>query len=333
MIEQHWYRPSYTPLTRLLLPLSWSFRMAVLCRRTLYRWHIKKQYQFPCPVIVVGNISVGGTGKTPFVIWLAEVLRQAGFKPGIVSRGYGGKRQLTPIFVTKASSVEAVGDEAMLLSRRTQCPVVVAIDRVAAVNTLLSETDCNIVISDDGLQHYRMGRSLEIAIVDGVRRFGNRCLLPAGPLREPVSRLKQVDFVVAHQQAVAGEYQMLLQGDHLVALGDHNISMPLTAFLNTEVHAVAAIGDPQRFFTRLERMGLTVIPHAFPDHYRFQKTDLEFQDTLPIIMTEKDAVKCEAFADYHHWYLPVEAKLAPEFETALLKKLAQEAVCVELLEG
>lgn len=332
MIEQHWYKPSYTLLTGLLLPLSWLFRIAVHCRRSLYRLNIKKHYQFPCPVIVVGNITVGGTGKTPFVIWLANVLRQAGMKPGIVSRGYGGKRHLTPVFVAD-SSVTEVGDEAVLLSRRTQCPVVVAVDRVAAVNTLLAKTQCNIVISDDGLQHYRMGRMLEIAIVDGVRRFGNHCLLPAGPLREPVSRLKQVDFVVAQQQAVPGEYQMLLQGDQLVALSDSHVSMPLTALANTTVHAVAAIGDPQRFFARLERMGLQVIPHPFPDHYGFQPSDIEFHDTLPVIMTEKDAVKCEGFADHRHWYLPVQAKLVSEFEPALLTKLAKEALCVESLDG
>ena len=330
-INNHWYRSSHTLLTLALLPLSWSFRGIVSLRRIFYRLNIKKQQQFPVPVIVVGNITVGGTGKTPFVIWLAAMLKEQGFRPGIVSRGYGGAQRREPQWVNAHSDVKQVGDEAVLLARRTQCPLVVSVDRGSAVKHLLSQTDCNIVISDDGLQHYRMGRQIEIVIVDGERGIGNGALLPAGPLREPVSRLGEVDFVVVQghsafhfEQAVT----MTLQGDILHSVYNPQQTMTLNDLKNKTVHAIAAIGNPQRFFSRLQTAGMTVLEQAFPDHYLFQQQDLQFADHLPVVMTEKDAVKYQSFADERHWYLPVAAQLDSNFAEKLMEKLSPEVLCV-----
>ena len=323
-VNRHWYQSSYTWLSLLLLPLSWVFRLLVNFRLGLYRFGIKKKYEFNIPVIVVGNITVGGTGKTPFVIWLANCLKEQGYKPGIVSRGYGGKETLiAPQAIAKNSDPAIAGDEAVLLAERSNCPVMVGINRVDAVKTLLASTDCNIVISDDGLQHYKLGRQLEIAMVDGERRFGNQCFLPAGPLREAVGRLKKVDFVVAQQGAMQNEYEMQLFGEQLVSVKNPLQEKALTDLAGTKVHAVAAIGNPKRFFASLKDKGLDVIPHVFPDHYLYEKIDLDFADDLPVVMTEKDAVKCRVFANKKFWFLSVEAKMDSVFRAALLKKIDQ----------
>jgi tetraacyldisaccharide 4'-kinase len=322
-VNHHWYRSSYTALTFLLLPFSFAFRAVVSLRRALYRFGIKKTQHFDVPVIVVGNITVGGTGKTPFVIWLVNFLRAQGYRPGIVSRGYGGKLRDTTCRVMPDSDAASVGDEAVLLVKRASCPMVVGRDRVAAVKNLLANSDCNIVISDDGLQHYRLGRKIEIAIVDGKRRFGNQAMLPAGPLREPVSRLLQVDFVIAQQQAKSGEYKMQLVGKTAQRVTAADVTRPLVSFSQADVHAVAAIGNPAQFFNALRTEGLRLIPHAFQDHYLYRQSDFDFGDSLPIMMTEKDAVKCTAFADERFWYLPVIAEVDENFSNALLKKLGE----------
>jgi tetraacyldisaccharide 4'-kinase len=322
-VNYHWYRSSYTPLTFLLLPFASVFRVIVSLRRALYRFGFKKTQHFDVPVIVVGNITVGGTGKTPFVIWLVNFLRAQGYRPGIVSRGYGGKFTMTCCSVTPDSDTASVGDEAVLLAKRLGCPMVVGRDRVAAVKSLLLNSDCNIVISDDGLQHYRLGRTLEIAIVDGHRRFGNQAMLPAGPLREPVSRLRQVDFVIAQQQAKPGEYKMQLVGAIAQRVTAADVTRPLASFSQTDVHAVAAIGNPAQFFNALRAQDLHLILHAFQDHYLYKQSDFDFGDSLPIIMTEKDAVKCTSFADERFWYLPVIAEVDENFANALLKKLGE----------
>lgn len=321
LIEAHWYQTRYTWLTILLLPLSWLFRCVVALRYFLYHIHFKKSYSGAKPVIVVGNITVGGTGKTPFVIWLVGQLQSKGWRPAIVSRGIGGIQQNQPVWVTKQSDPKVVGDEAVLMVSRTNCPLVIAIDRVAAVNEVLAKTDCNIVVSDDGLQHYRLRRDMEIVIVDHVRLFGNKQLLPAGPLREPVARLKRADIIVQN-----GSDDMLLVGNALVAL--HNVALRCKAseLQSQTVHAVAGIGNPSRFFATLRAMGLTVIEHVFPDHFQYQSSDIHFSDNLPVIMTEKDAVKCFAFANQQHWYLPVDAVINPELTNQILKKV--EAQCV-----
>jgi tetraacyldisaccharide 4'-kinase len=321
-LDQHWYRKSYTWLTILLLPLSWLFYLVITIRRLCYRLGLKKSISFTVPMIVVGNITVGGTGKTPFVIWLAKFLQDQGYQPGIVSRGAGGMKQYLPHLVDAGSDPHIVGDEAVLMAKQTHCPLVICIDRVAAVKELLATSSCNIVIADDGLQHYRLDRTIEIAIVDGERQFGNGCLLPAGPLRELPARLKSVDCIVTHGKE--GDITMRLQGDTLYSvLGDAKQSLIRCA--NKKVHAVAGIGNPQRFFALLRSYELQVIEHVFPDHHRYQSHDFKFADHELIIMTEKDAVKCKEMADARFWYLPVKADVDPRLQEMLLSKLAQDS--------
>lgn len=322
-MERHWYSRSLTWFTLLLVPLSWIFYCLLQCRYFLYRKHIKKTAYFPVPVIVVGNITVGGTGKTPFVIWLAKFLQNQGFHPGIVSRGVGGKQSFIPREVKKDSLPSDVGDEALLLAK-TNIPVVLCIDRVAAVNALLKQHSCDVIIADDGLQHYRLGRDIEIAMVDGIRRFGNECLLPAGPLRESVARIKSVDFVVVQGTPKQHEFGMSLEGDQLISIIHPDHKKPLQTF--KKVHAVAAIGHPARFFALLKNAGLDIIEHEFPDHYLYQALDFDFHDDLPILMTEKDAVKCQRFADHRFWYLPVTLQMDTLFQKQLLAKL-KDCLC------
>jgi tetraacyldisaccharide 4'-kinase len=320
-INRHWYRPSVTWLTALLLPLSWIFRLVVKARRALYHAGIKKTFRFDVPVIVVGNITVGGTGKTPFVLWLAEFLKQQGFRPGIVSRGYGGEKNSAAIFITHETTAAQVGDEAIMLARRAGCPVVICTDRVAAVKELLDQMHCDIVISDDGLQHYHLGRDIEIALVDGNRRHGNQRFLPAGPLRESVKRLSEVDFIVAQESPLPGEFEMRLEGNSLVSVKNADSTMPIEGFNNQKVHGVAAIANPERFFAALGSHNLEVIKHSFIDHYLYKSTDFNFKDEFPIVMTEKDAVKCMNFADEKFWYMPVRAIVDAALGEALLKKI------------
>lgn len=298
-IMQQWYRKNLTLFTASLLPLSLLFGAMVKIRRWLYASGFKKKSVFNIPVIVVGNLTVGGTGKTPMVIWLAEYYRSRGFRPGIVARGVGGRKIRQPLHVSAESRPCDVGDEAVLLARRTNCPVVVAIDRVAAVNTLLRETDCNLIISDDGLQHYRMGRTLEIILIDGIRELGNRALLPAGPLRESAARLKEADAVFVNGK------DFTLKGETLTAVNNLARIRPASDFSAQKIHAIAGIGHPDQFFAQLRALGMEVIPHVFPNHYLFEKKDLYFNDGLPVLMTEKDAVKCQSFAGDECWYLPV----------------------------
>ncbi len=323
-IEQHWYRSSLTWLTMLLLPFSWLYHLAIVIRKKCYRLGINKILHADVPVIVVGNVTVGGTGKTPFVIWLAEFLKAQGWNPGIVSRGVGGRSQNYPRWVVESDSPTIVGDEAILIAKRTHCPVVIGVDRPAAVQELLVQSQCNIVISDDGLQHTRLGRDLEIVMIDHARRFGNKKLLPAGPLRESLSRLSTVDFVISHPKAEVGEIQMQLFGDELICLMNPEKKKSLDVFKNQKVHAVAAIGNPSRFFTQLKDAGIEVVEHVFPDHYVFDEKDLLFPENLPILMTEKDAVKCQHFTCVNAWYLPISVSMDVGFEKTLLSKLGED---------
>ncbi len=309
-----------------LWPLSLLFGAVARARRWLYRRGLLKSAEVGVPVIVVGNISVGGTGKTPLVARLVELLREAGYQPGVISRGYGGQSTQWPQQVKPDSDPRQVGDEPVLLARRCRCPVVVGPDRVAAARALFATYDCNVIVSDDGLQHYRLRRDLEIAVVDGFRRLGNAACLPAGPLREPPSRLREVDFVVGNGAARGGEYLMSLRGETAVNLGDPGISSTLAGFRGGTVHAVAGIGDPGRFFEHLRHARLRLIEHPFPDHHVFRPEDLHFREDLPVLMTEKDAVKCRTFATDGCWYVPVGAQLDPEFEEQVLKRLAMIAM-------
>jgi tetraacyldisaccharide 4'-kinase len=313
-ITRLWYQDKLN----VLLPLSWLFACCVAIRRFCYRIGLFKVERVSAPVIVVGNITVGGTGKTPFVIWLTQWLREQGYRPGIVSRGLGGKIvHRVPRRVQADDNAEQVGDEALLLVRRTACPMMVCTSRAAAARELLNQTDCNIVISDDGLQHYGLARDVEIVMVDGERRFGNGCLLPAGPLRESIARLEEVDLVVVNG-GKANELTMQLELSGLRSMrGERELT-------DKTVHAVAAIGNPERFFQTLRRAGFTVIPHAFPDHYRYQSSDLEFNDELPIVMTTKDAVKCEAFAKDNYWVAEVATKVDERIAELLSQKLTRE---------
>jgi len=310
----------------LLWPLSLLFSAAVRMRRRLYQWGLLKSETIEVPVIVVGNISVGGTGKTPLVGRLVELSREAGYKPGIVSRGYGGQSKEWPRHVTADSDPREVGDEPALLAKRYGCPIVVGPDRVAAARALSTTYQCNIIISDDGLQHYRLQRDIEIAVVDGSRRLGNGACLPAGPLREPPSRLRKVDFVVGNGAARDDEYLMSLRGETALNLLDPCISISLPGFRGSMIHAVAGIGNPKRFFNYLRHARLRLIEHPFPDHHPFRPEDLHFQEDFPVLMTEKDAIKCQPFANNDWWYAPVSAYIDPEFEEQVLRRLKAVAM-------
>lgn len=317
-LERAWYRPGGWVLV--LVPIGWLFTLIARWRRRLWQ----RRYQgtrFAVPVVVIGNISVGGTGKTPLLIALAERLRARGRRPGIVSRGYGGAAGRAPLLVTPAHGADEVGDEPCLLARATGCPVVVCPDRRAAVLWLLAHSDCDLVLSDDGLQHYRLHRDFEIAVVDGTRGLGNGRCLPAGPLREPPSRLDQVDAVVVNggdYRAQRACYPMQLhpQGFRHLASGRR---LAVDAFLAEQqraacgvphVHAVAGIGNPERLRATLAELGFAVDLHPRPDHHVFGPADLIFSDALPVVITAKDAVKCEAIANERIWVLEVVAELA-----------------------
>lgn len=319
-LVRYWYRKN-SFFGYCFSPLSWFYNLITSLRRFFYCCGLKKVSRFPVPVIVVGNITVGGTGKTPLVGWLVGWLRSQGFKPGIVSRGYGGQATTWPQKVTDSSDPRYVGDEAVILARHTHCPMVVGPNRVAAVKKLLDNYDCNIVISDDGLQHYALGRDIEIAVIDGARRFGNGLCLPAGPLRESIRRLKSVDFVVANGKGNNNEYTMSLYCGDIYNIKNPEQFFDLELLNNKTVHALAGIGHPQRFFQQLEAIGFKVISHEFPDHYCYKPSDLDFGDDLPVIMTAKDAVKCESFANDRCWYLPVEVKMDECFENQLQRRL------------
>ena len=318
-LQRYW--DSYNGISLILWPLGLLFCALVVLRRQLYRWGLLKHYRMRTPVVVVGNISVGGSGKTPLVIWLAGVLREAGYRPGIVSRGYKGRSREWPRPVGASSDPQEVGDEPVLLARRCACPVVVGPDRVAAAQALLRNNDCDVILTDDGLQHYRLARDIEIAVIDK-RRLGNGACLPAGPLREPPGRLRDVDFIVANGAAGPAETLMVLVGEHMLSLKDEHISCSLQSLQGTLVHAVAGIGDPARFFRYLQERGLRVLEHPFPDHHHYTPEDLDFRDEIPLLMTEKDAVKCQSWARDWYWYVPVRAQIDPRFKRRILERLA-----------
>lgn len=317
-LDYYWYRKS--PWLLLLWPLSLLFCLLAMLRRQLYLGGLFKSYSLPVPVIVAGNITVGGSGKTPLVLWLANYLKQQGYRPGLISRGYGGQAGEWPQPVTAQSDASQVGDEALLLVRRSGCPMVVGPDRVAAARRLLAEHEVDVIIADDGMQHYRLQRDIEIAVLDGERRLGNGLCLPAGPLREPISRLGRVDFIVTNGEAKNGEWSMSLQGNEAIALrnGEHR---PLGDFDASTLHAVAGIGHPERFFNALRSYGLGIIAHQYPDHHPYSEAELDFADGKPVLMTEKDAVKYFHYAGEQHWYVPVTASLPDGFGTRLIAAL------------
>jgi len=319
-LEQAWYERGI--LTQLLRPLSWVYLAIVNLRRFLYRHGIKKGVKLPVPVIVVGNISVGGTGKTPLVIWIANYLKQAGRKPGVVSRGYGGRARSWPQQVRPDADPVIVGDEAVVISRRTGCPMAVGPDRVADGQALLQYAGVDVIISDDGLQHYALERTVEIAVIDGIRRFGNGFCLPAGPLRELRTRLDEVDCRVTNGVAAQGEVPMRYKAERAINLVTQEVRT-LDDFKNQTVNAIAGIGNPDRFFNFIRAGGFRINTRAFPDHHTFSPNEIDFPDDEALFMTEKDAVKCQRFARENWWYIPVDAVLPDSFGAELLKLLEE----------
>jgi len=367
-LQQHWYR--ITPLHLILFPVSLLFRLLVALRRALYRSRILSSHKLPVPVIVVGNISVGGTGKTPLTLALAQQLVGRGWHPLIISRGYGGTAQ-QPMHVDANSNAKQAGDEPLLMARRNLCPVWIGKDRAAAAQVALrAHPQCDIVLCDDGLQHYRLQRDIEVAVIDGARGFGNGFMLPAGPLREPVARLQTVDAVVVNVQArfphpnpldettshstrlqetaakslvipqageganeslrefqfdggetSPGQYAMRLSGEIFHNLLDPGKTVAADHFHTLNNHAVAGIGHPPRYFRHLQTLGIPFTPHAFPDHHPYSAADLAFAGCDAILLTEKDAVKCAAFADARYWVLRVDAQLDPALVDHILRKI------------
>jgi tetraacyldisaccharide 4'-kinase len=296
-----------------LAPFEWIYRAAIACRRLAYRLNVFAAIRVERPVVVVGNLTVGGTGKTPLVIYLVEQLQRRGYRVAVISRGFAGDaRGVVP--VTSRSDPGYVGDEPVLIASRTRCSVFVGRARVAAARAAVAE-GADIIVSDDGLQHYALARDFEIAVIDGARGFGNGALLPRGPLREPIDRLRSIDQAVINgEQALrlpagVNALTMLLSAGDAYSVQGHGLARSLASFAGTPVHAVAAIGNPDRFFAMLKRSGLELREHPFPDHHAFAASDLEFGDSLPILMTEKDAVKCRAFAHDRMWHVPVSAVL------------------------
>jgi tetraacyldisaccharide 4'-kinase len=325
MSPQHWQTRG--PLALLLLPVAGLFAVVSALRRLAYRCRLLRSEQIDVPVIVVGNITAGGTGKTPLVLWLAQFLTAQGRRPGIISRGYGSVRTDARA-VAKNGSAADYGDEPCLLAQRAGCPVWVGTDRVATARGLLAEhPEIDIIISDDGLQHYRLARNVEIAVIDGTRGLGNGWPLPAGPLREPASRLTTVDAVVVNGGNATGTFPnaatMQLEGDTFRNL--HDAQPPVTAayFRGQQVHAIAGIGNPPRFFAQLQHLGLDCVTRAFPDHHAYTAEDLQFAGDHNVVMTEKDAVKCTAFATKRHWALVVNAVPDESLGNTIIARLTQ----------
>lgn len=317
-LDEYWYQPNL--VTLILLPVSWLFRLIVSIRRYLYGIGLLNSTKLPVPVIIVGNITVGGSGKTPLVIALVKLLQQAGYQPGVISRGYGGMAQSWPQQVRTDSDPRMVGDEPVLIAKNCDVPMAVGPDRVAAAEQLLKYHDCDVIISDDGLQHYALRRDIEMVVIDGVRRFGNGHCLPAGPLREPQSRLSDVDFVITNGLAMRMEYPMQLDAFTAVNLMTKN-KRPISDFVDQTVHAIAGIGYPDRFFNHLKKKQINIIEHPFPDHYAFNAEDIDFQDDITVFMTEKDAVKCQQYATENMWVVPVSIKLDERLSLRLLGML------------
>ena len=332
-IVNAWYNKS--PWLYLLVPFAVLYRVLAGRRRARLERKRRVDPSWP-PIIVIGNITVGGTGKTPLIIYLARALRNLGLQPGIVSRGYGGHPLHTPCAVNALSSVEEMGDEAVMIRRSVDCPMMVDPNRVCAINALLKAQHCDVILSDDGLQHYAMQRDLEIVVLDGERLFGNAMRLPAGPLREGRKRLGEVDYVVVnggdreHWQpmiaAIAGTPEpgaMALRATQWVNMNTGARvglqELPINAA--SSLHALAGIGNPLRFFNNVRQLGYTPLCHPFPDHYRYAPQDLAFDPSDTVVMTQKDAVKCERFATDKYWYLDIELDLDDALSDSLIKDI------------
>lgn len=313
-----------------LVPLSWLFALLSFLRRSAYRFGLLKSHALAVPVIIVGNIHVGGSGKTPVVIWLVEQLRQQGYTPGVISRGYGGSVKL-PTPVCANSNPKVVGDEPVLIANRCDCPIMVGADRVhVGMELLKAYPNCDVIISDDGLQHYRLKREMEIAVVDAETYQKNASLLPAGSLREPMRRLRMVDAIIKngqpnheeeHHAVVINAYEMQLTGEQFYALADPNLKATAADFKRKSIKAMAGIGNPARFFEHLRQLGLNFSSTSFDDHHAFSAADLAQLECDALLMTEKDAVKCKPFAQSHYWVLPIQARINGDLIQLVLQKL------------
>ncbi len=302
-LQQGWRRARL--LNYLLLPISWCYRLLMALRRSCYRMRLLRSDSLPVPVIVVGNISMGGSGKSPLVMALVDHLKARGFKPGVIARGYGGKSAFYPREVNRTTSAHLVGDEPQLIFERCDVAVVVGTKRVQNGTYLIDNMNCDILVSDDGYQHFALKRNIDIVVIDGQYGFGNGWCLPAGPLREPISALMRADIVVFNGQSpkqwqhnipsgcIACHMNMELQDARNLI---DNSRRALSEFTDKPAHAVAGIGNPARFFSQLEQADIDIIPHIFPDHHKFTADDISFADNRPILMTEKDAIKCRSVA-------------------------------------
>lgn len=317
-----WYGRSRIYLA--LWPLAVLFRAAAACRRAAYRVGWPRSVDVGVPVIVIGNISVGGTGKTPLTIWLAERLAEHSYRVAVIARGYGGSSAEWPLRVTAASDPAIAGDEPCLLARRLRCPVAAGPDRVAAACSLVDDFQLDVILSDDGLQHYRLARKAEIVVIDGSRGLGNGQCLPAGPLREPRSRLREADAVVINGGDFerSGAFRANMHPVRVVEL-DSGTQKSLEDFRDRRVHAVAAIGNPERFFDLLEAAGIEVDPKPLADHARIGDHDLLFDDADPVMITEKDAVKCSGLDTRNVWCVVTELAFAPGDGDRLLRRLTE----------
>ena len=312
-LEDIWYRRARPP--RWLLPAAALYGVLLNLRAGLYRAGILRPARLPVPVVVVGNLTTGGTGKTPLVIALAAWLGKRGWRPGIILRGYRGRSTRWPLAVTPGTDPELAGDEAVLLARETGVPVFAGPDRVQAGRALLAtHGEVDILLSDDGLQHLRLARELEILVIDAQRGFGNAHLLPAGPLREPLARARQVDATVSLGASPLARFQLDARPGALRRVADPRQRQSLDAWRGRRCHLVTGIGNPQRLLASVEAAGLQPVLHAYPDHHAFRPQDLAFEDGLPVLMTAKDALKCASFAAGDIWYVEQRLDPGPAFE-------------------
>ncbi len=330
LTEKVWYSKNIFSL--LLFPLSLIYIAIIYFRHSLYQLGLITVTKINVPIIVVGNVVAGGTGKTPLVIWLAKYLKSKGFLPGIVSRGYGGTYLSNIELVKPTSNPLLVGDEPVIIARNTNCPVVVAKKRAKGAKELVEKYNCNIILSDDGMQHYSLARDIEIAVIDGQRRFGNNYCFPAGPLREPKSRISKADLIVSKYNARTCEYKMDYTYNPLVSLTElwgppktmnESKTIPISDLHGMTVHAIAGINNPDHFFSYLRSHKLELIIHKFPDHYLYTEDDVKFDDNFPVVMTEKDAVKCLNYSSDKHWYIPISAELSKSFVCDLDKLMGE----------
>jgi tetraacyldisaccharide 4'-kinase len=328
-LVRRWYGPR--PI-RVLQPLSWLFSLLSVLRRLSYRMGLRHVHRSVLPVLVVGNLNVGGSGKTPLLLALIDGLRAHGWRPGVIARGHGGSER-GPIRLPSDPEPARFGDEPCLVASRSGVPVAIGRSRAGAAQLLEASAEVDVLLADDGLQHYALARDVEILVIDGRRGLGNGALLPAGPLREPASRAAHCDFVVRNGgQGQPGEWAMRMGAGKPWRLAGGEVE-ELRVLADGRVHAVAGIGEPARFFDTLRALGLDPIEHVFPDHHPFAASDFDFGDERAVLMTEKDAVKCRAFAQPNWYALPIDARLPVGFFDAVDARLREHARRLKSMQG